>query len=84
MKKIIAIAMISLTFFSASAVAQEQTSGRCSVDCKVLQAVIDYLSRQPYKDVFQLVGAIQKNAKPMSPEPLKEDDKSQNKAKSQE
>jgi hypothetical protein len=79
MKKTIAILMVSLVFFSTSAIAQEQTTAQCSIDCKVLQAVLDYVSFQPYKDVFKFVQAIQENAKSMPTGVLKEDDETSNK-----
>jgi len=79
MKKTLSILLVSLVFFATSAIAQEQTTdNRCSIDCKVLQAVLDYISLQPYKNVFKLIQAIQENAKPMSPRPQKKDENTQN------
>ena len=43
------------------------------IDKKVAQAILDYLARQPYTDVFELVQALQ------NLEEIKEDKKSGNK-----
>jgi hypothetical protein len=37
------------------------------VEGKLLQAILEYLANQPYKDVFQLINGIQQ-LKPMKPE----------------
>jgi hypothetical protein len=36
--------------------------GKVSVSVDLLNAVINYLAGQPYKDTFQLIAAIQKEA----------------------
>lgn len=50
---------------------------RISIDQKVLEDVLGYMVTQPYKDVAQLLAAVQQDAKPIvQTEPEKEQDKS--------
>jgi hypothetical protein len=75
MKKIVVASLVCLALFAAPAAAQEQNAGRYSIDGKLLQAIFTYLSQEPYKDVFQLIESLQKDARPIDSEQPKEKDK---------
>ena len=84
MKKILVITLVLWGLYAASAVAQEQIAERYSIDGKLLKAVFNYLSSQPYKDVYQLIEEMQKDAIPIATEQPKEDTKTRNKPDEQQ